>query len=334
MNNFQIFFKESEENSDSKLLNIEETDSDKENHYCLQDSDQEETVCSGKFIENLSNVILYYNTIDMILKACGTKMHDLIKCIKDIGKIEKDHKTTYMQILYNLRKEYLKLIESKLINIDENWINGTEHTIKFADSFGNNKITINIIPFLPIYYLVESDKDQNVIFFKKSPKNTSYNSNKKISFEQTKTNHTLYPVWFYKVKDKIDSNYSELLKDIKTSHSGYELYTSLLDYRATLNKRMILENKSTIDALGKYKFKYDTTKSYLNDPKNKKMLISTKKQGIADGYYSLTESLDIYKGEIEATLAIRNSILVVEKLRFALGSYIEDLISKKKLILK
>ncbi len=290
-------------------------------------------ICLGKFVKNLSNVILYYTTIDKILKSHGSKLQELIKKIKKSGefsrnKLDQSFRNSYMAIIYNLRKDYLKFIESGLIKIDDGWIDGTEHRIKI------NKVVVNIIPFLPIYYLTEANQNKETLYFKKSPKSTSYRSNKIILFKDVKPGRTLYPVWLYKVKNQLDSNYSTMLKQIKDNHNGYELYTNLLDYRATLNKSMVVGNRNTVDALGKYKFLYNTSKSYLYDPKNSKILISPRKQGVIDGYYSFAESIDTYKSAKEGIRAIQNTLIIIEKMRHSLGLYVGELVDKKKLILK
>lgn len=277
--------------------------------------------CIGKIVIEINQIAKSYNIVKSIL---GHYCLELKELLNDTNKDE-DIQENYHAIVKNMRTQINKFIDSDpKTNNNINCLSPNEQTLMFETSRSNKSVQITLIPFVTMKYLIEINKQKEFLFYKYSPEKVKYAINEKVTFNNIPDESLLYPVWFFYVDNKLDQDYSIMLEALGSDKT----YTDLLNERTLFKSEMIMNNRKTLDALGKYKFSYKTDENelYLSDPEKPEQTISAKRQGVENGYYSFEDSVDQYNTREQINLAIGNTIMVIEKLIYTLGLFIDEII--------
>ena len=272
-------------------------------------------ICLGKVLLEVSNMINSYSCVKKTINNAILQLNEVLtelSVYQPTDPISEVINDEYFNIIKDMRHKINGILHKKIIP-DE------EETLIFkckCDTY-----CFHVYPFLAMHFLQETNCSHQLLYFRYDPSTTLYSNNSKVTIDAIPDGSTLYPVWYYLYNNQISQNYTYMIGLI-----GSITYSELLDYRVLLKDDICMQNRKSVEANGKYKFTYmkDTCVITLPDPNDPLNNISEKQQGVIDGFFSFTDSLDSYTTIEEGTIATNNTLVVLNKLYDLLCMFIKE----------
>jgi len=277
--------------------------------------------CLGYVVGDLCKIKLSYKQLICCIEKTITKLNKLNDIIILTSIVSNDDKKKYKKIVKKLRC----CIEDTICN---NCLDGMKcipvKSYKIVLCMKCREVKIIIPCFTPLYFLQKTDTCRELLYYGIDPNIVPYNVAIQSVVKYNDIIDGVYPVWYFKENKLITTNYTQIAETI----GDLDLtYFDLFDKRALIYDDFDTDCKKSVKAYGKYKFCYkkDESDLLLFDPSNPTEHISQKLQGVIDGIYSFASSIDIYETSTEASLAIKNTILVLQQLIIYLNMFLGEL---------
>lgn len=277
--------------------------------------------CMGYVVGDLCKIKLSYKQLICCIEKSINKLTELNDDILLTPAVSDMNKKKYQKIIRKLRCCIDDTICNNCLE-DIRCIPTKSYEIILKIKCKDMNITIPC--FVPLFFLQKADTCGELLYYGVDPNIVPYNIAIQSVIGYKDIIDGVYPVWYFKEQSLITTNDTQIAE---VSGDPDLTYFELFDKRAMVYEEYYNDGKKSVKAYGKYKFCYKKNESFLElfDPSNPSEHISPNLQGIINGIYSFASSIDMYDTSAEASLAIQNTISVLQQLIIYINMFIKEL---------